>query len=228
MDVRFVDAVPGRPTLLSVCFQYPDGSGGNVTTVDSAAALVSERDVDLVERWLSPTAIALAVPEVPLPVRRHLLRRATERGALRVASLTTAEIEEVRETGFLALVDLLSMNEDEAAALAGAPFPSGAPEPFLERLLRRRDGVPRRRPPRRHRGRAWSLRLRRDRLGARARLAGRRGQHGGGGGRAPRRRPHRPRGRPAVRAGGRLAREPRRGGRSRARSSSGLSSRPSR
>jgi sugar/nucleoside kinase (ribokinase family) len=135
MDVRFVDAVPGRPTLLSVCFQYPDGSGGNVTTVDSAAALVSERDVDLVERWLSPTAIALAVPEVPLPVRRHLLRRATERGALRVASLTTTEIEEVRETGFLALVDLLSMNEDEAGALVGAPFPSGAPEPFLERLL---------------------------------------------------------------------------------------------
>jgi len=134
MDVRFVDAVPGRPTLLSVCFQYPDGSGGNVTTVDSAAALVSERDVDLVERWLSPTAIALAVPEVPLPVRRHLLRRATERGALRVASLTTVEIEEVRETGFLALLDLVSMNEDEASALAGAPFPSGAPEPFLERL----------------------------------------------------------------------------------------------
>jgi sugar/nucleoside kinase (ribokinase family) len=134
MDVRFVEAVPGRPTLLSVCFQYPDGSGGNVTTVDSAAALVSERDVDLVERWLSPTAIALAVPEVPLPVRRHLLRRATERGALRVASLTTVEIEEVRETGFLALLDLVSMNEDEASALAGAPFPSGAPEPFLERL----------------------------------------------------------------------------------------------
>ena len=61
MDVRFVDAVPGHPTLLSVCFQYPDGSGGNVTTVDSAAALVSERDVDLAERWLSPDTIALAV-----------------------------------------------------------------------------------------------------------------------------------------------------------------------
>jgi hypothetical protein len=90
MDVRFVDAVPGRPTLLSVCFQYPDGSGGNVTTVDSAAALVGERDVDLVERWLSPSAMALAAPEVPLAVRRHLLRRATEKGALRVASLTTA------------------------------------------------------------------------------------------------------------------------------------------
>ena len=102
--------------------------------MDSAAALVSERDVDLVERWLSPTAIALAVPEVPLPVRRHLLRRATERGALRVASLTTAEVEAARETGFLSLVDLLSLNEDEAAALVGSPFPDGDPQPFLQRL----------------------------------------------------------------------------------------------
>lgn len=134
MDVRFVDAVPGRPTLLSVCFQYPDGSGGNITTIDSAAALVGERDVDLVERWLSPSALALAVPEAPLPVRRHLLRRATERGALRVASLTTAEIGEALETGFLSLVDLLALNEDEAAGLAGAPFPDGAPEAFLLRL----------------------------------------------------------------------------------------------
>ncbi len=73
---------------------------------------------------------------MPLPVRRHLLRRATERGALRVASLTTAEIEEARETGFLSLVDLLALNEDEAAALAGAPFPDGPPEPFLLRLVR--------------------------------------------------------------------------------------------
>jgi sugar/nucleoside kinase (ribokinase family) len=134
MDVRFVDALPGHPTLLSVCFQYPDGAGGNVTTLDSAAALVGERDVDLVERWLSPSAIALAVPEVPLAVRRHLLRRATERGALRVASLTTAEVDEARATGFLSLVDVLSVNEDEAAALVGEAFPAGAPEPFLQRL----------------------------------------------------------------------------------------------
>ncbi len=134
MDVRFVDAVPGRPTLLSVCFQYPDGSGGNVTTIDSAASLVGERDVDAVERWLSPSAIALAAPEVPLPVRRHLLRRATEKGALRVASLTTAEIPEALETGFLSVVDLLSLNEEEAAALVGEPLAAEAPEPVLRRL----------------------------------------------------------------------------------------------
>ena len=32
MDLRFVDTVTGPPTLFSVCFLYPDGSGGNVTT----------------------------------------------------------------------------------------------------------------------------------------------------------------------------------------------------
>ena len=133
MDVRFVDAVPDHPTLLSVCFQYPDGSGGNVTTIGSAAALVSDRDVDLAERWLSPATIALAAPEVPLAVRRHLLRRAGEKGALRAASLTTAEIPEARETGLLSLVDLLALNQDEAAALAGAPWPAGEPKPFLDR-----------------------------------------------------------------------------------------------
>ncbi len=125
MDVRWVDAVPGRPTLLSVCFQYPDGSGGNVTTVDSAASLVGESDVDAVLRWLGPGTIALAAPEVPLAVRRHLLRRATEGGALRVASLTTAAAREALESGFLSSIDLLSVNEDEAAALAG--LPSGTP-----------------------------------------------------------------------------------------------------
>ena len=133
MDARFVDAVPGHPTLLSVCFQYPDGSGGNVTTTDSAAALVSERDVDLAERWLSPDAITLAVPEAPLAVRRHLLRRASEKGALRVASLTTTEVPEARRTGLLSELDLLALNEDEAAALVGERWPAGEPTLFLDR-----------------------------------------------------------------------------------------------
>ncbi len=133
MDVRLVDAVPGHPTLLSVCFQYPDGSGGNITTVDSAASAVSERDVDLTDRWLSPRTIALAAPEVPLGVRRHLLRRAGEKGALRAASLATAEVAEARDTGLLALVDVLALNEDEAGALVGEPWPADEPTGFLDR-----------------------------------------------------------------------------------------------
>ena len=133
MDTRLVETVPGHPTLQSVCFQYPDGSGGNITTVDSAAALVSERDVDLAVTWLSPGSIALAAPEVPLAVRRHLLGRAGEKGALRAASLTTAEVPEAREMGMLSLVDLLALNEDEAAALVGEPWPAAEPRPYLDR-----------------------------------------------------------------------------------------------
>jgi sugar/nucleoside kinase (ribokinase family) len=133
MDVRFVEAAPGHPTLLSVCFQYPDGSGGNITTVDSAASHVTERDVDLADRWLSPRTIALAAPEVPLAVRRHLLRRAGEKGALRAAALTTAEVAEARATGLLSLVDVLALNEDEAAGLAGEPWPADDPGRFLDR-----------------------------------------------------------------------------------------------
>jgi sugar/nucleoside kinase (ribokinase family) len=133
MDVRFVEPAPGRPTLLSVCFQYPDGSGGNVTTVDSAASAVSEADVDRVLPWLTPRAIALAAPEVPLAVRRHLLARAGEKGALRAAALTTAEVAEVRETGLLSHVDVLALNEDEAAALVGEGWPAGEPWTFLDR-----------------------------------------------------------------------------------------------
>jgi len=133
MDVRFVEAAPGHPTLLSVCFQYPDGSGGNITTVDSAASHLTERDVDVAERWLSPRAIALAAPEVPLAARRRLLTRAGEKGALRAASLTTAEVAEARDTGLLSLVDVLALNEDEAAGLADEPWPEGDPGRFLDR-----------------------------------------------------------------------------------------------
>ena len=133
MDVRFVEAAPGHPTLLSVCFQYPDGSGGNITTVDSAAAHVTGHDVDRAERWLSARTIALAAPEVPLAVRAHLLGRAGEKGALRAASLTTAEVAEARARGLLSLVDVLAVNEDEAAGLAGEPWPAGHPGRFLDR-----------------------------------------------------------------------------------------------
>jgi sugar/nucleoside kinase (ribokinase family) len=61
----------------------------------------------------------LALPEVPLAARRKLLELGTARGFLRVASFTTAEIRELG--GELAAwgIDLLALNLDEAAALAG-------------------------------------------------------------------------------------------------------------
>jgi sugar/nucleoside kinase (ribokinase family) len=123
MDVRFVDAVAGLPTLFSACFLYPDGSGGNITTSNSAAAAVSATDVDRAADRLDSRTIALALPEVPLEVRHHLLKRAGEHGALRVAALASAEMERALRSRLFADVDLLSLNEDEAAALARAAVP---------------------------------------------------------------------------------------------------------
>ena len=45
IDTALVQVKNERPTLLSVCFQYPDGSGGNITTNNSAAAGLSEEDL---------------------------------------------------------------------------------------------------------------------------------------------------------------------------------------
>ncbi|HXY39186.1 MAG TPA: PfkB family carbohydrate kinase [Vicinamibacteria bacterium] len=132
MDVRFVLELKGRPTTFSVCFQYPDGSGGNITTSDSASAALRPAEVEAIAGLVDARTIALAAPEVPLETRHALLRLAGARGALRVAALATAEVKEARRCGMLGDIDLLALNADEAAAVAGRPFPSGPPEePFL-------------------------------------------------------------------------------------------------
>ena len=132
MDVRFVDTVAGRPTLMSVCFQYPDGSGGNLTTTDSAAAALTEKDIERVNPLLDERTIALAAPEVPLHLRHHFLKEASGRRALRVAAVTSAEMAEARRLDFFATVDLRALNEDEASALTGVPFDPAAPSGLLD------------------------------------------------------------------------------------------------
>jgi sugar/nucleoside kinase (ribokinase family) len=135
MDVRGVRALEDRPTAFSVCFQYPDGSGGNITTSDSAAAALDAADVDAAWGLLrAPGAryLALAAPEVPLTLRRHFLCRASEAGAFRAACLTSADAVSPERDGFLGLADLVAMNEDEASALTGVPFPEDDVRPFLD------------------------------------------------------------------------------------------------
>jgi len=135
MNTSFVEAVDGEPTLLSVCFQYPDGTGGNITTSVSAASALATEEIDWAFEAFPAAgsgAVAIAMPEVPLRFRRHLLEAATRRGALRAAVFTSAEIRSARDDGMLELVDLLAMNEDEAQVLTGAVLDPGAPEPFLD------------------------------------------------------------------------------------------------
>jgi ribokinase len=122
LDLRHVQVNPGMPTLYSFCFLYPDGSGGNLTTDNSACDLVGAEDILRAETDFSAyqsCGIALAAPEVSLAARQKLLQMATKYHFWRVAAFTSGEINPAIEMGMLAEIDLLAMNRDEAAAAGG-------------------------------------------------------------------------------------------------------------
>jgi sugar/nucleoside kinase (ribokinase family) len=131
LDLRHVGTLPDRRTLSSFCFLYPDGTGGNLTTADSACAAVDPTAIDAAapdfEAWRG-RGIALAEPEVPLAARLRLLELGGEHGFLRAASFTRGEMPEVREGNLLDRVDLLGVNLEEALAAAGLGGPH-PPEP---------------------------------------------------------------------------------------------------
>ena len=134
LDLSHVRRLPGSPTLFCVCFVYPDGSGGNLTTDDSASAQVTSDDVsaaaDLFEAYRN-RGIALAVPEVSLEARIALLDEATNYGFFRASSFITQEMDEVRSRRLLERVDLLAVNLDEGIRLTGLDE-SSPPEAVIE------------------------------------------------------------------------------------------------
>lgn len=122
LDMRYVQTAPGSQTLFSFCFIYPDGSGGNMTTDDSACSHVDAACVASAEPEFARYAgsgIALAAPEVPLSARRALLDTASRYGFMRAASFAAGEIAAAIGLGMLEQTDLLALNLSEAAALAG-------------------------------------------------------------------------------------------------------------
>jgi ribokinase len=138
LDLRYVGRAKGRGTLYALCLIYPDDSGGNVTENDSACAAVDAGWIAQAEpefARFSGAGIALALPEVPLEARQKLLVLGTTHGFLRVASFTTAEILEL--VGELHDVDLLALNLDEAAALAGDSTEDSDPEDVVRAALAR-------------------------------------------------------------------------------------------
>ena len=136
MDASQVKIVEGGHTLFSVCFLYPDGAGGNITSSSSAAATLAPGDLDRYEALLArigTSSIVLAVPEAPLASRDRLLELATVHGALRVASFASTEIQAAKVRGMFSRIDILALNEDEAGALTGTALDPSNPDPFLAR-----------------------------------------------------------------------------------------------
>lgn len=112
---------PTRPTMLSVCLQYPDKSGCNVTSSNSACEAL---DAEELGRWLKIWSLnredfVVALPEVPIETQFALLRAGTSAGAFRAASFTAAEAGKVLRSGILEECDLLALNQEETKALCG-------------------------------------------------------------------------------------------------------------
>ncbi|MBK8883380.1 MAG: carbohydrate kinase family protein [Bacteroidales bacterium] len=122
-EMDLVEKVNSVSTLFSFCFQYPDGSGGNLTTDNSACSMV---DTDFIEKAkpsvtaLGSKGIVMAAPEVPLPSRQRLLELGRMHGLFCAASFTTGELEKSFEEIDFGNIDLLAINADEASAIAGS------------------------------------------------------------------------------------------------------------
>lgn len=122
MDVQFVRSHPTLKTLFSVCFMYPDGSGGNITSSNSAAQTLSADDLRAASRYMraaGANGVALCLPEVPLRLRRDFLELAANCGNYRVCSFALGDIQEARKMELFSLTDLLALNLEEASALLG-------------------------------------------------------------------------------------------------------------
>jgi ribokinase len=114
------------PTLYSFCFSYPDGSGGNLTTDNSASSNVNAGLMERVRervRDLGSKGIIMAAPEVPLEARLKLIEMGKQYGSYCTASFTSGELPEIMGTGILNNLDLLAINLDEAASIVRKPPP---------------------------------------------------------------------------------------------------------
>jgi ribokinase len=122
LTLRQIEIDPYATTLFSFCFYYPDGSGGNLTTDNSASARVDSEYIEKAIpeiKELGSKGIIMAAPEVPLGARQRLLELGKKYGLLCTASFTSGEIHTAMNDGILENTDLLAINLDEASTLAG-------------------------------------------------------------------------------------------------------------
>lgn len=138
MDISYVRVEKGINTLFSVCFQYPDGSGGNITTDNSASSLVCLKDIDRVRKEFKKYkghGIVLAAPEIPMRARKRLLYFGRKYVFFNTAAFSSGEIRQALNDGYFKMVDLVSINVDEAEALAGMKYNSKKELPFFTKCV---------------------------------------------------------------------------------------------
>lgn len=144
LDTRYVQICEGEETLYSLCLIYPDNTGGNLTTDDSActrvdAAYVAQAEGEFLR--YAGRGVALVAPEVPLPAREKLLHMGTAHRFFRVASFVSEEMQLANIPYLLSMVDLLAINVDEAAAFIGIEAGSAAPEAIVSAAVEKLSAI---------------------------------------------------------------------------------------
>ncbi len=131
--VRTITGVPSGVALIMV-----DDDGRNCIAVSSGAnAHLSEEDAHAAAAAIRSASVLLAQLETPLPFVHAALRSAREAGATTVLNPAPAPSDGLPDD-LLALVDVLTPNEGEAAALAGH---DGEPEALARTLIERGVGA---------------------------------------------------------------------------------------
>lgn len=134
LDTRYIQTCPNTQTLYSICFIYPDCTGGNLTTDDSACTKVDVLCVAQAEHefiQFERRGVVLAAPEVPIAAREKLLQLGTKYHFFRAASFISAEMQPIIEAGLIGQIDLLAINVDEAAAAVGIDSGNTTPESIV-------------------------------------------------------------------------------------------------
>lgn len=128
IDTAHVRQDETAATMYAVCYQFPNGEGGNITASNSACSLVDMTDIANFFECSAPPGrgLLVAAPEVPMAARLELLREGRRRGCYNVVSFLSGEAEAFIAAGGLALADLLAINRDEAEAVLQAAGIGGA------------------------------------------------------------------------------------------------------
>lgn len=140
LDTKYVKKVPNFGTLFSICFSYPDGTGCNLTTDDSASSQV---DTDFIEtaipyiRKSGSAGIVMAAPEVSLVARQKLLKIGKQHDLFCSASFNSAEINEALNQQTMTDVDLIAINIDEASALVDSELAKAKNEIVVQSAVKK-------------------------------------------------------------------------------------------
>jgi len=119
MEISYIAIDDKLPTMIGICLQYPDKETCNFSSSNSACNNVSPEYVEkcMEKIGVGPSSIVVALPEVRIESRVHMIRSGKARDAFCALSVTESEAREFRDSGVFGDCDLFAVNIGEAAAI---------------------------------------------------------------------------------------------------------------